>query len=229
MRVIGKNFLLLLLLGCNHEAQIEGVADDENLARRAACLPAVSNVSIVDECGNDPRNYPVLIELYNGSASMPAAHRRCGEAFAAQIIPRNGKIVVVAEGMSNALRVFDALAGLLASSGAVNPAIRFVNNAQGGIDLQEWVERVGIGAIDNTVQVALLYHCLSNNFSGCDLDSYADITKEYLKRRILQLKIKYPNLKQVFIQSREFGGWKCYSAPGALAEPAAHHIYRVGI
>lgn len=183
-------------------------------------------------CGIEPRQLVPLTTvgfLYPSGNEMPATHRLMGELAGASVrtldafgnYSLDGKIYVVAEGMSNALRVFDAFKMLLATSTIDNSRIRFVNNGTGGMDLEKWVHN-GVGAMDVRVQIALLYHCLSKNFDACDSKAYADTTAALLKARVLQLKLKYPNLKQVFVQAREFGGWKCLSAPGASSEPAAH-------
>ena len=222
---MNKYYLLFLLFfGCRDaDFFVAAQSSGQMVVRKisAICLPDVNPANIVDGCGRDPRNYQPMSLLYVYGNEMPAAHRLQGEAAAALVQPIEGKIIVVAEGMSNALRVFDALKNLLVASTLDNPSVRFQNKSQGGIDLQEWVAS-GVGVIDARVQVVLLHHSLSNNFSACDSQSYVDTTRYFLKQRLLQLKLKYPNCKQVFLQSREFGGWKCYSTPGAPAEPAAH-------
>lgn len=228
-----KYFILVVLLcACSRPQPIETSMLEGSLSKRAAlsCLPDVSGVSIIDGCGNDPRDYVAMTELYVGSAGMPVTHRSQGEIFGSQVIPLNdqgapsatGKIYVHAEGHSNALRVFDAFKNLLSSSSLDNSKLRFVNNAAGGMALENWVA-AGVGVIDARVQVVLLHHSLNKAFGNCDQQTYADSTAFYLRQRLQQLKIKYPNLKQIFIQSREFGGWKCYSSPGAQAEPAAYY------
>jgi hypothetical protein len=223
----------ILLISCRNEVPLSENVVSEWIAKKIATLPCladVSNVTIVDGCGNDPRSYLPMAELYVGSVGMPAAHRVQGEIFSSKVVPRNdqgmpsptGRIYIHAEGHSNALRVFDAFKGLLSSSSLENSAVRFVNNAAGGMALENWVA-AGVGAVDVKVQVVLLHHSLNKTFGNCNQQTYVDSTAFYLRIRLQQLKIKYPNLKQVFLQSREFGGWKCYSSPGAQAEPAGYY------
>lgn len=223
---MSRAYLLIVLLcfGCSRE-QITAVSDLAGgmLAKSSPlpCLPDATPSQIVDACGNDPRYYLSMSALYVLGNEMPAVHRLQGELAAAQVQPIDGKIRVVAEGHSNALRVFDAFTTLLSSSSLDNPQIRFTNNAAGGMALENWVA-AGVGTIDTRVQIVFLHHSLNKGFADCSQQTYADSTAFYLRARVLQLKVKYPNAKQIFLQSREFGGWKCYSAPGAAAEPAGY-------
>lgn len=221
-----KKILLfvVLLAGCKNEMPTIETYSGEILAKSAASLPClsdVSNVTIIDGCGNDPRNYLPMSELYVGSVGMPIIHRDHGLVAASLVKPIEGKIWMAAEGHSNALRVFAAFSGLLRASNLDNPALRFVNNAAGGMALENWVAG-GVGMIDSRVQIVLLHHSMNKGFADCSQQTYADSTAFYLRARVLQLKVKYPMIKQIFFQSREFGGWKCYSSPGALAEPAGY-------
>lgn len=210
-------------------------SENEVRATSSSCLGDRNPDSLLCECGIDPRGLTMLTDtlgLYTtGEDTMPSAHRAQGMIKGAQVVPLNssgnpsgsGKIHVHAEGMSNALRVFDAFKTLLSASTLDNPKIVFTNKSLGGVDLQEWVDSLGVGAVDVRVQVVFMYHSLSKNFNGCSAQTYIDTTRHYLKQRVLQLEQKYPNLKQIYVQSREFGGWKCYESPGALAEPAAYY------
>lgn len=220
-----KKILLVLFLAACTQKEIVDVASDGGALAKAtalACLSDAAPSQIVDACGNDPRfAYAPMTELYVGSVGMPVIHRDHGLVAALLVKPIEGKIWMAAEGHSSALRVFAALSGLLTATSLDNPALRFVNNASGGMALENWVA-AGVGTIDSRVQIVLLHHSLNKGFADCDPSTYADSTVFYLRLRVLQLKAKYPRLKQIFLQSREFGGWKCYSSPGAAAEPAGY-------
>lgn len=218
-----KIFLVLFLVACTQKEIVDVGGGGAVLAKAMAlpCLSDVDSPQIVDGCGNDPRNYAPMSELYAGGNVMPANHRTQGEVSGLEVQPIEGKIRVAAEGHSNALRVFDAFSTLLDNSSLHNSKIRFVNNATGGMALENWVA-AGVGTVDTRVQVVLLHHSLNKAFGNCSQQTYADSTAYYLRARVLQLKVKYPNVKQIFLQSREFGGWKCYSSPGSQAEPAAY-------
>lgn len=217
-----KYFLILFFVACSSpepEAVIVSAGSESRTA--STCLPDADPSQIVDGCGSDPRNYVPMSALYFDGDEMPSAHRYKGDSVGLLVKVIEGRKYFAAEGHSNAVRVFMAFADLLSASALDDSRLRFINNAQGGMDLQDWVA-AGVGTIDLRVQVVLLHHSLSKNFDGCDSAAYVDSTRYYLKRRLLQLRVKYPRLRQVFLQSREYGGWKCYAQPGASAEPAAH-------
>lgn len=225
--------LIFLFLGCGSgETDVVNFSEPVVLSKTAAttCLSDVTPVSLTDGCGNDPRFYVPMANLYLDSVDMPSPYRVRGETAGRQIKPLNsngqpsstGRIYIRGEGHSNALRVFAELANKLNSSSLENSSVRLINDAQGGMALENWVAS-GVGTVDPKVQVVLLHHSLNKGFTDCSQQMYMDSTDYYLKLRIAQLRIKHPNLKQVFVQSREFGGWKCYSSPGALAEPAGYY------
>ncbi len=184
--------------------------------------------------------------LYPGQNAMPAAHHAAGSAIAASLQPldangnvnsSNGKIVAIAEGMSNTYLEMEAFRKqFFQSNPAVNPKFQFINLAQPGCDLLCWLEW-GVGAIDPQVQIVLLKH--SNNrpqqANGAPVTPsppfttaqskrfpfHADTTHGMLEKRILDLKIKYPNLKLLFITSRSYGGWTCDPSDNTFREPVA--------
>lgn len=189
--------------------------------------------------------YPTY--LYPGNANaMPATHRAKGEALAATIQPlnaggsvdlNNGKIVMIAEGMSNTrseMETFDSL--LAANRTMLHAKLEFRNLAQGGCDLVCWADKP-VGPIDAQVQIALLKHS-NNRAQNADgapkiaigpftsretktFPAHAQTTNAMLKQRILNLKKQYPNLKLVFLTSRTFGGWSCAPAGDEYHEPVA--------
>ena len=208
-------------------------------------LPLTSGQFYVS--GSDLAQKPHATYLYTNQNTMPAAHRAGGNAMAASLQPLdangkvdliNGKIAAIAEGISNTRLEMDAfLFEFIQNNPAVNPQFKFVNLAEGGCHLICWRDK-GVGAIDPQVQIALVKH--SNNLgqlsNGMPKDpmapfttiaskrfpTHAQLTQGMLKKRILDLKIKYPNLKLLYITSRCYGGWKCSPAdPQANVEPVA--------
>jgi hypothetical protein len=195
----------------------------------------------------DPAKKAYVTYLYPDSSNkMPAPHRAKGEAIAATLKPlnaqgnvdlANGKILAVAEGMSNMRDEMEAFAALLAKKTAeLNPKFQFVSLAEGGCDLECWIDK-GVGAVDRQVQILIWKQTNnrpqnadgsprqpSSNFPSKDskrFPAHALTTKALLKKRLLDLKKKYPNLKQVFFTSRSYGGWTCAPSADDYREPVA--------
>jgi len=193
--------------------------------------------------GTDATATPYQTGLYpGGTNTIPAGHLAKGLAIAQAIKPlnasgqvdqTNGTIKAYGEGMSNTLAVFCALeSNYLTNNPDVNSKFTFDNQAQGGCDLICW-EGKGAGTAQQDVQLAFLYH--SNNrpqqadgtpqFPAAPFltkedkyfPSHAQVTKDMLKSRILQLKQQFPNLKIAYLSARDFGGWTC---PPASSGPS---------
>jgi len=206
--------------------------------------PLTSGQIYISETDRSQTSYATF--LYSKQNTMPASHRASGDSLAAKIQPlnangnvdlANGKIVAIAEGISNTRLEMEALLEqFIQNNPAVNPQFQFVNLAEGGCNLICWVSK-GVGAIDPQVQIALIKH--SNNhgqfsngapknpeppFTTADskrFPNHARVTQGMLKQRILDVKVKYPNLKLLYITSRCYGGWKCFPAADDNHEPVA--------
>lgn len=206
--------------------------------------PLISGEVYISVTDATQKPYPTF--LYTNQNTMPATHRTSGEAIAASILPldangkvdlANGKIAVIAEGMSNTQQEMLALLQqFIRTNPAVNPKLQFVNLAQGGCDLICWLNK-GVGAIDPQVQIVLLKH--SNNrpqtangapetpqapFTTAQskrFPNHVTISQGMLKQRILDLKSKYPNLRLLYLTSRSYGGWSCAPAAASYREPVA--------
>jgi hypothetical protein len=207
--------------------------------------PLTSGVPYVSV--TDQMKTPYSTYLYpHQSNEIPAQHQVKGKAIAATIRPLdkngnvdlvNGKIAVIAEGMSNTRIEMEAFENLFIQGNPVlHQKLEFRNLSQGGCDLVCWVEK-GVASIDRQVQVALVKHS-NNRHQHADgtpqsehgpfktreskfFPSHALVTKDQLKQRILNLKKQYPNLKLVYLTSRTFGGWSCEPAGNEYREPVA--------
>ena len=207
--------------------------------------PLTSGQVYVSVTDATQKPYPTF--LYTNQNTMPVTHHASGEAIAASILPldangkvdlTNGKIAVIAEGMSNTQQEMLALLQqFIRTNPAVNPKLQFVNLAQSGCDLICWVNK-GVQTIDPQVQVVLMKH--SNNrpqmangapenpqapFTTAQskrFPNHATVTQGMLKQRILDLKIKYPNLKLLYLTSRCYGGWSCTAAAASYRESVAY-------
>lgn len=196
----------------------------------------------------DASKTPYATFLYLDSLNqMPAQHRAQGQSIAAGIKPlnasgnldaANGKILAIAEGMSNTRDEMNSFKTVLANrKSELHSAFAFENLSQGGCDLFCWVNN-GAGASNKQVQIALVKH--SNNRpqkpdgtpedpnsafpdkTSKSFPKHAQITKAQLKTRLLAMKRQYPNLKMVFFTSRVFGGWSCAPTGNDYREPVAY-------
>jgi len=257
MRSFTRPFLTLLLLGSinsSSRSQQEQCANASTPPSSLNCAFGVMPLSIQPLTSGAPyvavtdqTQTPYATYLYpDQSNQMPAQHRIKGEAIAATIQPLdgngnvdfvNGRILAIAEGMSNTRDEMIAFTSLLLTKQSeLNPQFQFISLAEGGCDLECWVGK-GVGATDSQVQVAFLKHSNnrpqnadgspkqpSSNFPNLDskrFPAHAVLTKGLLKTRILAMKKKYPNLKLVFITSRSYGGWSCAPSAVEYREPVA--------
>lgn len=206
-----------------------------------ACLPnTVSFSSLVGACGvpvsylpgllsggpyislTDPASVMYDTNLYPGSNEPPSLHSARGDSIA-QVLS-GGPIKVACFGMSNSKLIFDDLIARLGTSVLDNPQVSVVDFAESGCDLTCWMSKSV--ASDAAVKVVFLYH--SNNkpqSSGCDqlkrFPTHALNTQAQLENFLVKIRSAYPNLKQVFISSREFGGWGCAPSSTKYTEPVA--------
>ncbi len=236
-------FISILIFGCAIDQNVQ----NENFAVHTVEQRAALNVclndgipveSLVGSCGEGISAIPPLISgetyvalrdtlrqgfagyLYDGTNTIPARHKRVGDSLGALVRPINNKIRVVAEGMSNAKLIFGGLQLLLSSSSLDNPKVEFINQAQGGCDLDCWIAG-GVGTIDKNVQVVLAYHSMNRPQAECEkyFPTHAQSLQAKLEQRLAQLRIKYPRAKQFFFGVREFGGWSNLPSGTGLREP----------
>ncbi len=155
-----------------------------------------------------------------GSNSRPPAHEAAGQAISQQITPLdaagnpdpvNGKIVLVAIGMSNTGQEFTAFINQANADPAVNSNLVLVNGGLGGRTAERWAdlnddawERLGgflISAGVTPAQVQIAWVKLANmgsgNFPQMSLSLQEDL--EQVARNIL---VQFPNTKIAYHSSR---------------------------
>jgi hypothetical protein len=182
----------------------------------------------------------------NGSSVLPQGHALAGLAAASDIVPRdvggspdgrNGKIVLLSVGMSNASLDFCCTPESFAGQAAIHPSVNhhtlaIINGAQGGSDASAWIHSSApaydaiAALLDNQglseaqvqavwVKVADARPRISLPSSAADaytlLRHLADIARA--------LRERYSSLKQVFYSSRIYGG---YATTGLNPEPYAY-------
>jgi hypothetical protein len=177
-----------------------------------------------------------------GSNERPAAHEAAGLRLAREVRPRAadgtpdaaGKIVLLSVGMSNTSQVSDGFRRLLASEKEVNPALLFVNGAQGGMTaaaIQDpddgargskyWAEvdrrLKAAGVTRGQVQVVWIKQADAGPSGG--FPAYARKLQEELANVVRVLPKRFPNVKLTYLSSRTYAG---YATTRLNPEPYAY-------
>lgn len=157
-----------------------------------------------------------------------------------------GKIAFISVGISNTSQEFCATLGTtkckswtFMGQAARDPqvnhnSLRLVNGAQGGADALTWeastaqnYARLQTRLLDSSLterQVQVAWVKLANSQAAPYLpDPNADayVLERRLGNVLRAMKVRYPNLKQVFLSSRTYGG---YSGTGPKGDPKAYEM-----
>jgi hypothetical protein len=178
--------------------------------------------------------------LYLGTNEAPLIYADDGSSSAAAIVPRDvrgrprpaGKIVLLSIGMSNASQEFAVFAQSSLSDPERYPHVAVVDGAQSGMDAHDWTDPDAI-AWDvvrdrlrarslgrGQVQAIWLKQAIQNP-SG-DFLAYRAELAAALRTIIGNAKAEYPNLQQVFISSRTYGGYASGQGLSSNPEPYAY-------
>lgn len=177
--------------------------------------------------------------LYPGGVNLPPwTHDSAGMAIAHGYVPLdtlglldsvNGAWVLLSIGMSNTNLEFGQLMNDLLGDTTLHPYLRFVNGAQGGWAAEEmkydtsgyWtfpdsrLRWVGLHPIQvQAIWLKNVHQGPSGTFPG-----EAMALRDDLRDVVRLLKIRYPNLRQVFVSSRIYAG---YASSGGSPEPYAY-------
>ncbi|MGI8509553.1 MAG: hypothetical protein ACR2MQ_09530 [Gemmatimonadaceae bacterium] len=157
----------------------------------------------------------------------------------------NGRIVLLSIGMSNTSQEFcgvnvtvECVPGSFMERAATSPAVNrstlvLVNGAQGGMDAGEWTsasarpfdvvrdERLAsLGVTEKQVQVSRLLEATkqpTTSLPAANADAFALETN--LGKIVRALRVRYPNLQQVYLSNRIYGG---YATTPENPEPYAY-------
>ncbi|MCA9173749.1 MAG: hypothetical protein KDB14_04615 [Planctomycetales bacterium] len=165
-----------------------------------------------------------------GQNVRPAAHEAAGLALARQVQPRNkdgqpaadGAIVLLSIGMSNTSQISQGFQRAFSADQQRSPHVVFVNGAQGGMTAsaiqdpddngrgtQYWKvldERLqAAGVTRNQVQVIWIKQADAGPSQG--FPRYAQNLQQELTRIVQLLPARFPNIKQVYLSSRTYGGF----------------------
>lgn len=144
-----------------------------------------------------------------------------------------GQIVILALGMSNTGLAWDGLTDLVNSSPAIakNSAVVLFNGAKGGADLPKWVapdapqfvrvagDLAAAGYSEGQVQAVWLFNSVRPGENQIPTtEDWPRMVADGLADCIRAAQVRYPNLKQVFLSSREYGGWAKQNPAGRKRE-----------
>jgi hypothetical protein len=167
--------------------------------------------------------------LYPAGRNRPTAvYLRKGLAAARRVRQIDGKIVLLSIGMSNATSEFSAFKRAEDRDPAKNPNLTIVDGAQDGWDADRmkaepayWdsVDQrlIDAGVSANQVQAVWLKQSIAGEDRRFPKDARA--LQADLRSIVRTMRIRYPNLRLVYLSSRTYGG---YAITGLNPEPAAY-------
>jgi hypothetical protein len=167
--------------------------------------------------------------LYPAGLNRPSkAYLKKGIAASRRVRPINGKIVLLSVGMSNASAEFATFKRNVDRETTKNPQVVIVNGAQDGYDARRvraqpvyWdnVDQrlAAAGAGPEQVQVIWLKEAIAGETRRFPKDARA--LQADLRAMIRTMKLRYPNLRLVYVSSRTYGG---YAITGLNPEPVAY-------
>jgi hypothetical protein len=176
--------------------------------------------------------------LYPDGTNQPSRdYAAAGVRADAQITPRapdgradpNGKVVLLSIGMSNTTQEFSTFVRLAQTDAARAANVLVVDGAQGGrdaaawtsADAQAWVvveDRLrAAGATAQQVQAVWVKQALKQ--AGGSFESHVGQLERDLGTIVENAAARYPNLRQVFLSPRTYGG---YAATALNPEPYAY-------
>jgi hypothetical protein len=167
--------------------------------------------------------------LYPAGRNRPTpSYQRKGLAAARQVHPIDGKIAFISVGMSNTSLEFAAFKRAADQDLSKSQSVTIVDGAQDGWDaerirkqpaywdtLDQRLEEAGVSA--NQVQVAWLKEAIAGEARRFPKDAGA--LQADLRAIVRTMRVRYPNLRLVYLSSRTYGG---YAITGLNPEPAAY-------
>ncbi|HYH68417.1 MAG TPA: hypothetical protein VD866_27235 [Urbifossiella sp.] len=180
--------------------------------------------------------------LYPGGTNdRPAAHEKAGLELARRVRPLNaagqpdaaGKVVLLSVGMSNTSQVSETFGRLLAKDDGRNPALVFVNGAQGGMTarairypkdnatgtrywgtIDDRLKAAGVTAAQ--VQAVWMKQADAGPREG--FPAYAETLCDEMEDIARTVGERFPNARLMYLSSRTYGG---YATTGLNPEPYA--------
>ncbi len=183
------------------------------------------------------KNYPGGLYT-NGLNERPTMHDSFGIVFANAIVPldtsgnideRNGNIVLLSIGMSNATQEYSVFKTMADTFQQKNPRVKIIDGAQGGqtanvikdpnANFWRVVNQRLSQQQAHPLQVQSVWLKEANANPTAAFPKHAEDLKSDLKSIVQILKTKFPNLKSVYLSSRTYGG---YATTTLNPEPYAY-------
>jgi hypothetical protein len=197
-------------------------------ARQADCTLTSTGLVPLTDMGRK-RYHGFRGGLYPAGRNRPTAvYLRKGLASARKVRPIDGKIVLLSIGMSNATAEFSAFKRVADRDPAKNPSLTIVDGAQDGWDaarmkadpaywdsVDQRLIEAGVSA--NQVQAVWLKQAIAGEDRRFPRDARA--LQGDLRSIVRTMRIRYPNLRLIYLSSRTYGG---YAITGLNPEPAAY-------
>ncbi len=164
----------------------------------------------------------------NGLNRPPQAYLRKGIEAAKRVRPVNGKIVLLSIGMSNASEEFSAFKRSADRDPQKNSSLVVVDGAQDGFDSRRarsqpifWdnidQRLTEAGVTPEQVQAVWLKESVAGEQRRFPKDARG--LQSDLRAILRIMRVRYPNVKLVYLSSRTYGG---YAITGLNPEPAAY-------
>lgn len=206
-------------------------------AQAANCAATSTRLTALNDLGH--RRYHGFIGgLYPGGANRPpAAYTRLGRSQARMVVPRNidgapardGRIVLVSIGMSNASQEFSQFRADASRDRSKNPRVVIVDGAQGGADAERvadpsggyWavvdqrLRGAGVGAPQ--VQAVWLKEAIAGEHEAFPADAHH--LQRDLRAIVTIARRRFVNLRLVYLASRTYAG---YATTQLNPEPYAY-------
>jgi hypothetical protein len=172
-----------------------------------------------------PLTNPEGVGLYEGGNTRPTAHTEAGIA-AAQAIAGMNPLVFVGIGMSVTKQAFQRFRSR--AEGRTAPNVLLVNCAAGGHTSEEWSDwpegwkivdskLTNAGVTANDVYVAWMK--LTRSHPTGPVEAFIEALTTEWRAAIQHAATKFPNLRQLFVGCRSYGG---YDDQFYNTEPYAH-------
>lgn len=158
--------------------------------------------------------------LYGGGKNVPpAAHLAAAKTELAKVKPVDGKIVLLALGMSNTTQEFSAFQQLANADPAKSPALVIVDGAQGGQAAAQWASKDAktwpvvderLKAAGATAQQVQILWIKQAEIRPSSLGEYPEHAKKLTADIAIMLNLakeRFPNLRVAYLSSRTYAGW----------------------